>query len=336
MRVVSNDTFVPIADTDPASRDSLIVHAHGVAQNRKLVVFVHGLGGRRYMTWGNLPEFLFDDSSDFDIGLYDYASGARRLLRRDSIALNTHARELADDLRDGSYDAIILIGHSMGGLLCKAVVMQLIDSQARMNGGLAVDRLAGLFLMATPQAGSLRVPTVLAYASKDARVLRAHSEFVSEVNRRFNDRVCSDGRNDLQSADRFVIPTYAVLATGDSWVDELSAGLSLPSEQIKHIRGSHRSLVKPESRDGGIYRWLLHKIDECFADAVPEEHLRVSAAQSIAGKVALVDKSENTGDRFQAGLRDVVVDYLDAYGLGRLDIDVSIKFNVPPGDRTFQ
>ena len=56
-----------------------------------------------------------------------------------------------------------------------------------------MDRIAGLFLMATPEAGSLRVPPLIWRLSLDARVLRAHSPFVTEVNKRFADRVDTDG-----------------------------------------------------------------------------------------------------------------------------------------------
>lgn len=329
MHVIKSDSFTPLSRSDLASREPLLVHSHHSIQNKQLVVFVHGLGGERYFTWGDLPRFLFEDSAHYDVGLYDYASGIRRIRSGESIPLDVHARELADDLRDGIYDRIVLIGHSMGGLLCKAVIKCLIDSRAGANGHSTIDRVAGLFLIATPQAGSLRVPRFLAQVSKDAKVLRVHSEFVQEINRRFNDTVCSGNKNKLEATDRFVIPTYAVLATGDIWVDEFSSALNLPSDQIKHIRGSHGSIVKPKSREGGVYSWIWHKIDECFTASASAAHPHWPVIRSAAASTATQSPISDLGTAFQNSLTELVANYLQTGGL-RIDMDISIKLNIIP------
>jgi hypothetical protein len=275
---------------------------------------------------------LFEDSTTYDIGLYDYTSGARRIRHRESISLDVHARELAGDLRDGKYDRIVLIGHSMGGLLCKAVIKYLIDSQAQASGGLTIERVVGLFLMATPQAGSLRVPRLSAYFTKDGKVLRAHSEFVQEINRRFNDRVCSDNRNVLGPADRYFIPTYAVLATGDVWVDEFSSTLNLPSDQIKYVRSSHRSVVKPESREGELYSWIFHKIDDCFTVSAPEVQLRNPVKQLSANQGASVSARGSDIDAAFRDARGMVAEVLQARGSGSIDVNININVKIMTRD----
>jgi hypothetical protein len=244
--------------------------------------------------------------------------------------LDVHASELADDLRDGIYDRIVLIGHSMGGLLCKAVIKRLIDSRAGANGHSTIDRVAGLFLIATPQAGSLRVPRFLAHVSKDAKVLRAHSEFIQEINRRFNDTVCSSNKNSLEATDKFVIPTYAVLATGDIWVDEFSSALNLSSDQIKHIRGSHGSIVRPESREGGVYSWIRHKIDDCFTASAPAAHPHWPVMRSAAdASTATQSPISDFDTAFRNSLTELVANYLPAGGMC-IDMNISINLNIVP------
>lgn len=259
MFVVEHQAFQPLSRGAPGHSESLVIHARPERESRNLLVLVHGLNGARYATWGDMPAMLFDDCENFDIGLYDYASGTRRL-RGISTALDRHADELADHVRDLDYDRIVLIGHSMGGLLCQGTIRSLIDSRtSSLDGALAIDRVAGLFLMATPQAGSLRVHKIMRPFSRDARVLSPHSQYVSQVQRRFSDVVQTNGGEPI-SPKKILVPTYALVATNDKWVDELSSQLGLPRDQIKTVRGSHTSLVKPRSRMDDGYQWMIPRL----------------------------------------------------------------------------
>jgi Alpha/beta hydrolase family len=264
LRVIREDSFIPIESKRLAKEESLIVHCRPNSRNENLAVFVHGLGGNRYTSWGSIPKFLFDGIPSMDIGLYDYSSGIRRLRLKNSVSLAKHSKEFADSLRDGGYRNVVLIGHSLGGLLCKAVIKELVDSQARTPyGELALAMISGIFLLATPQAGSRRVPALISPLTADARVLRTHSAFVSEIDERFRDRITYDvGR--LPERGRTCIPIYAAVATGDRWVDSLSASLNLSRDQIKNVRGTHSSILAIESPEAGLYPWLAEKIELCI------------------------------------------------------------------------
>ena len=144
--------------------------------NNKLALFVHGLGGRRYgkhSTWGNFPRFMSEDFPELDIGMYQYRTLTGRFVFTKSVSLEEEARVFADVVRDqlASYANIVLIGHSMGGLLCKAVIHELVGRGDRNT----LERIGGLMLMATPQLGSLRVPGFFGLLSYDARALKPHS-----------------------------------------------------------------------------------------------------------------------------------------------------------------
>jgi hypothetical protein len=245
----------------------MVVHRRKETGTENLVLFVHGLGGGSYETWGKYPEFNFRDCPTFDVGLIDYESGLRRRLGR-SISPEDHARVLANQIRDlDPYENIILVGHSMGGLLCKAAIKELLQSSAQNADGLpAVDKVIGLILFATPQAGSLRVPRFVSIFSKDGRTLRAHSHFVTELARYFQDHVYPDLNSECPPA-KTRVPTFAVMGSSDFWVDRLSAGLGLGSNQQKHVLGTHGSIVKPASATDDAYVWFRDRIGRCLNTA---------------------------------------------------------------------
>ncbi len=233
--------------------EPLIIHRIDDGESSgTLVIFVHGLGGNRYRTWGQFPVFLLKDVPYTDVGLYAYRTLTSRLKLAASIELDVEAIVLADTLREClSYKRIILIGHSMGGLLCKAAIKELIDRDDLAS----LRRLGGLFLLATPQAGSGWVPFFLTWISKDMRALNPHGALIERVHRTFVDRISADIRS-----DKLFLPVFAVTATEDAWVSVLSSGLNIPSSNRKVVRGSHTRIVKPTSRDDDVYQWVLERI----------------------------------------------------------------------------
>lgn len=243
--------------------DSLVVHSRDQYKCTNLVIFAHGLHGHRYKTWGSFPEFLYDDLDGVDVGMYSYSSGIKRLAKLDVTALGAHAQELSDNIRDSHYKNVVLVGHSMGGLLCKATVKDMLDSQATTkDGGPVSSKIAGLILMGTPQAGSTVVPRILSMLNAEARILKAHSDFVAALNNTFSDRISTDPR--VAAGGKLVLPTYAVLGTGDKWVDALSAGMNIPRDYKKTVRGTHGSIVKPRNKNDDAYRWFREAVSWCI------------------------------------------------------------------------
>ncbi len=266
MWIERSEEFRVLDDADVPADEPLVVHDGGREPSR-LVVFVHGLGGSRYGTWGDFPRFVFEDFRDAGVavGLYGYRTAAGRLRRSSSLDLEREATILADTVRDlpSTCQRVIIVAHSMGGLLAKAAIKSLIERHER--GALA--RIAGLVLMATPQAGSLRVPSFLAWFSRDAAALEAHGDLVTRITEAFTDRVSQVPVPG--DADRFVIPTWAVIAPADQWVDRLSAGLQIPSPRRKEVRGSHTSIVKPRDRTGSAYTFVRNALAECITEIPP-------------------------------------------------------------------
>ncbi len=251
--------------TDPAvvkrlPEEALTIHQRS-GDNTSLVIFVHGLGGSRYgqdSTWGMFPQFLFEDTPELDIGLYEYRTLLGRVKFWKSVSLADEAGAFADIIRDlDKYQTIFLIGHSMGGLLCMAANSYLIGSQQKD----VLSRIGGLILMATPQTGSQRVPSFLSRFSKDFHALKPHGSFVTDLHSTFvNNRVVLDETR-AQSGD-ILIPTWAVLGTSDRWVDKLSAGLNIPASRRKSVRGTHKEIVKPATKTSDAYAYVRDRIKQ--------------------------------------------------------------------------
>jgi pimeloyl-ACP methyl ester carboxylesterase len=264
MKTISQDQFSEPANLDEVVDQSIVVHHRNGGSATRIVIFVHGLGGSRYgknSTWSNFPKFIFEDVSDLDIGLYQYETLWRRLRFGAQVPLDREAKIFADTLRDelARYRDIILVGHSMGGVLCKAVITRLVHD-GRMD---LLDRIAGLFLLASPQLGSLRVPPILSCLSPDADALKPHGALLVDIASTFEDHLLLDSH--AIAYDKPVIPTFAVLGASDFWVDELSAGIGLPTRQRKVAVGTHTEVVKPRSKDSPVYNWVVEKLRDCLA-----------------------------------------------------------------------
>jgi pimeloyl-ACP methyl ester carboxylesterase len=201
---------------DPASLDHepLVVHQRTEpTHNQALIIFVHGLGGRRYgkkATWGHFPGYVYEDFQQLDVGQYAFHTLLGRCKFWESVSLETEAEVLAGIIRDGKeYRKIILVGHSMGGLLCMGAICHALNTRQPQ----ALKRLGGLILMATPQTGSQRVPKFLSWFSKDFYALRPHGDFVTRLHETFvNTLVLDEG---YAPPDRTVLPTWAVLGASD-------------------------------------------------------------------------------------------------------------------------
>jgi Alpha/beta hydrolase family len=248
------EEFAEPSDQVSLDEEPLVVHRRSAASNT-LVILVHGLGGCRYgknSTWGYFPKFLYEDKPELDVGLYEYRTLFRRAKFRESAPLPIEARIFAGILRDdlNDYKHLILIGHSMGGLLCMAAIAELLNTNQKE----ALKPIGGLLLMATPQTGSQRVPGLLSWFSRDFYALKPHGDFVTGIHRTFiNSIVLEEGG---RKPGYITIPTWAVLGASDFWVDKLSAGLGIPDLQTKTVRGSHTTVVKPQNKESGAYPFV--------------------------------------------------------------------------------
>ncbi len=258
MRIVVQQKFADPDWANQAIDEPLVVHQRTEpTKNERIVIFVHGLGGSRYganSTWGNFPKFLYEDLQEVDVGLYSYRTALGRVKFWKSIEIETEAKVLATRIRElQKYKSIVLIGHSLGGVLAKGAIAHLVETRKKILG-----RLNGLFLLAVPQLGSLKVLWPFRLLSADMRVLAPHSKYLAEIDRTFRNNLWLDQTRGPHNRQN--LPTWAVIAGSDRWVDQLSASIGLSDEQIFVVRGSHTQIVKPETKTADSYDYVLPRI----------------------------------------------------------------------------
>ena len=286
MRRLVQDSFAEPSDPGTLEGEALVIHLRSEpTRNRALIIFVHGLGGSRYgsgATWGFFPRFVFEDFPDVDVGLYDYVTLFRRFKFWESIHLSREAIVFADLIRDvAPYQVLILVGHSMGGLLCEAAIGDLVNTGQEQ----ALKRIGGMILMASPQTGSQRVPSVLSFLSKDAYALRPHGDFVTSLQRTLTDRLWLFEVGS-PPPNRYPVPAWAILGSSDFWVDQLSAYIGLPSSQTKTIRGSHTQIVKPSGKQHDGYDFVCGCIRKILARSVAStEGQRRAEERNVAVRI---------------------------------------------------
>ncbi len=233
--------------------------------NKVLVVFIHGLGGHGYESWGDTPLLLHESATapGLDVGAFDYRSrGASwRGLRKGSSPYDFRVNQLADQLRnlEGRYEHVFLVGHSQGGLLARDVAHKRLErSQAYKRD----TDLAGLVMVASPRAGSrwVLIPGLRRLLATDYEVLRPDSAARARTDTYFNTYV--EIRNVAQAAaNQVVLPMYAVIGAADRLVSTFSAEHGIPADQLLHLDTGHLRIAKSQE-DHELADWLLKRVEE--------------------------------------------------------------------------
>lgn len=270
----------------------LNVHAHSETRSRTLIILIHGLNGRGYRTWGNLPEFLFEClEPTADVALYDYRSGARLLLGNRG-GFRHWVGQIADHLRDlvALYDHVFLVGHSQGGLIAEDAARLHLSVGAIASSGSGSpsvtprqESLAGLILLGSPRAGSMWVSSLVAWITPIFAPLKAFGRRSAECDEFYSSFV--ERQNTTYSTRKFILPTYAAIAGGDMFVAEFSAAFGVPAGQKKRLSTTHTGIVKPPSPDAEVVQWLssvTHEVLEVRAQALRE---RAHRLQNVAPSV---------------------------------------------------
>jgi hypothetical protein len=214
---------------------------------KKLVLFIHGLGGAADSTWKEFPELVRSDPdlAGYDVESLEYSTGV--VGRKPSLAECATILKTEIENRYPSHSEIAIIAHSQGGLIARYYIAE------RLNSGqpLRVDRL---LTFATPHQGSgwanlmKRVP----FASQQSADLDPNSQFLLALGVAWGQA----------KADRRVLTKY-VGASDDAIVGPVSAmGAWNPNYDVVAGAG-HISVVKPDAGDAMSFlvakNFLLHE-----------------------------------------------------------------------------
>ncbi|WP_182525163.1 alpha/beta hydrolase [Nocardioides dongkuii] len=252
-------TFVQEAPGPSMTIDGgLRVHLRNADHASALVVFVHGLSGSGYGTWGEMPGAVYrSDRLDADIAVFDYVSGFRRRLGFSPNIIDV-ARELNSHLDALQYKRIILVGHSMGGIICSMAIRLSHQKTPFGHSQALIHRAVGLIALASPRSGAR---AVILGGQKDARVLRVHNAEVTQNSEFFTNQVDTQWRGSGRA--RYRIPIWAATATHDRFVDYFTATFALRGDQVDTFTGTHTSFLHRHD----IREWVVERAARSLAQA---------------------------------------------------------------------
>jgi pimeloyl-ACP methyl ester carboxylesterase len=261
------------------------VHAPTNTTGTPRIVFVHGLDGHYRETWMTRPKdentlwpkWLGEDTG-CPVWLLSYGAAMSRW-KADSMALPRQATAVIERLSAEPAlmeGPLVLVGHSLGGLVIKTALHQGLGCDVPRHERIAKN-VRGIAFVGTPHFGS-KLASIAAYARfmranpqvSDLRMDNAHLE---ELNQFFL-KQCRE----LEIACRVFTETQPVrlpwwlagrFLPGVTIVSPSSSQAHIPGEVGIPIDANHIDICKPESRRTGLYPTMLSFIGEVEAEVRP-------------------------------------------------------------------
>jgi predicted alpha/beta hydrolase family esterase/tetratricopeptide (TPR) repeat protein len=236
---------------------------------RLLVLFVHGMGGSEE-TWGRFRNLIEDDlelKKVVQVEFFSYPTGTLRWFNRwRYLELEDLSEALgtAVNNRFGSFERIILVCHSMGGLLCKKYVAQTVAQNDTF-------RIAGILFFATPHTGAelAGVSDMLSREHAHAKQVRPNSVFLEQLNRDWINLRCETK-----------LDTTYVIAGQDSIVDKTSAGGPPGSRRELIPDRGHIDVVKPNNSNELAFLILKTTVRRILNEQHPDLAAATTALQN--------------------------------------------------------
>ena len=294
----------------PVSPDETELLAYRKNGADTAIVFVHGFGGSATNTWGIFPELVAGDPrlKDWDIFNLGYSTGLAPDILRRIWSGDPSIKELSGFLISqalsptlGGYDALVLVAHSMGGLVTQRALLD--------SGGLK-NRVRHVFLFGTPSGG-------LAKASL-ARKWKAQLEDMADD----GDFIGKLRQDWDQLPDEPGFCLWLVAGDKDEFVpDDSSLGpfptadagtQCVPGSRIQKrvVAGNHLEIVKPSQEGTGRLSAdiVIEGVVGGAAAGGPANAARVAVAQGEFQKV-IDDWGGHPDELDQAALVDLALAY---------------------------
>lgn len=229
-----------------------------IASEETLLLLIHGLAGSNKGTWGELPTILRkaeDLGQEVTIDFFSYPS---MLFRLPFMKRGPKIQELARGLRTqienrfGSFKRIILICHSLGGLVARQYLLD--ESRANHR-----TRIVGLVLFAVPNNGDdlAKLVALFPFGNHQIRQLRPDSDFIENLNEDWAARRLQES-----------VHVIYVIGAQDKVVKKLSAQAFWGNTNTETIVDKgHKDIVKPQNAEDMTVKILRNFLPKCLGPA---------------------------------------------------------------------
>lgn len=285
-----------------------VLQVHRGREDRPAIVFVHGLGGNAVTTWQDWPMWVGEDTG-FDTWVVGYEAALSAWLE-EALPLNRQADQIADLLascRGLAGKPLILVGHSMGGLLIKAMMLQ------GSRKGVAhierlVERVAAVVFVATPHSGAglanfAQALGPIIKTNSQVKSLELHDSNLSELNAQFRQLVAERKLAIQVYAEGKDVAIYKKLLIrvrfgGVRVVNPTSSDPGLPNVTPTFLEEDHISIAKPRSRSDQIHVSLLAFVERVVGEPNVGASVTLRSTEQEAKKERPRIKSESHPFRF--------------------------------------
>lgn len=258
-------------------------------------VLVHGLRGDVRKSWERLIT-LFSEDKEFTADLACWGYPTKVLGRVPSVWQAAEQLQTELRVRLEHYGKIVLIGHSLGGLVIRAFVI----SALRAGRVEDCERIAHIVALATPNDGN-EMASIFKFLGRQVADLDIKGETVTELRNEWINRVYAPKILTGEERYKYEIPLTTVVGLEDSLVTPQSVKSFFQNPPPETVPGDHTSMKDPASTDETIYQ-LLKKIILSTINVRPKgapegriESIHILESDELGfGLEALVD---NTGSK---------------------------------------
>ncbi|MDC0434180.1 SUMF1/EgtB/PvdO family nonheme iron enzyme [bacterium] len=220
-------------------------------ENKILVFFVHGILGDKLTTWGEMSNLLAGEqsTSKMDFVFWGYPS---TVFEKTSISQigDLLATEIRNQISERGYEQIVLVGHSMGGIISRSYVISALQEFRATE----LKPIKSIITFATPHFGSSTASMIkmldVIGANQQVDDMAAYSNLLFEINRLWNLNLNAQGDNAAWKGE-----VVAIAGTEDEVVDYASAIALFP--KTESLPFGHRAIAKPDTRSHATYRTLM-------------------------------------------------------------------------------
>lgn len=270
-------------------------------KKKNLILFVHGLTGDN-MTWVNQSGVSFSDmliankdiKKKFDIAHFTYYSKlftstagkvAKSFVSKvisglsKTVKLNLDVKNIADllhtelDVKCDKYDNIIVIAHSLGGLVTKAVILDILKKEKPL-------KIKQFISLAVPHDGA-NLALIGQHISGNIQLenLTPLGETVKNLNNQWIQTTADTLPKTLYCQGK-----YDMVVANTS-----SIGYQSSPQEVLYFEADHASISKPDSSNSTLFLAVLQSINEFLNNEDITETLKIKD---------LVDKDQFNDEDF--------------------------------------
>ncbi len=279
-------------------------------ERQSLLVFVHGFNSSKDSAWGRFPDLLMSDPdfADFNIHRFGYPTNRCRQvsdIRNQGEFLASYLSSILTGERP-RYRQVVLVGHSMGGLVILHALLKL----ERDNYPMLKKTDLKVLTFGTPFLGVQNTDGLLLICpNRQVKDMTALNDTLGILGREWTQRF--NQGSGLGMRDTPQVPLYAFRGTEDRFVSATSAcGHTLSS--CESVDGDHDSIVKPSSQNHLAYQKLKQVVTRGRVSATPKGKAGIWVAKltgddaSYAAQRSIARSLEFFISREEAQLQDVV------------------------------